>query len=139
MRKVIACVVMCVLCAASGCMSVSQRRTFRKVMAVYDEAALTCDVSQTIAFSDGGKWDLGQHGQPVEEANPIYGHTPTPTALLTGLMATIGTVVLAQGAQNRLGDAWLAGVGIVETVVVANNYQFSGLCGADTSRLQKVR
>lgn len=115
------------------------RQEWRDRIAIADASLLACDTFQTIRFSDYGTWDLGEHGVPIREANPILGYTPSPTKLIGWLAVSLSSVLLADRVGGRAADVALVALGIAESVVVGSNLRYGGACGFGPTNLERLR
>lgn len=86
-----------------------ERRTSLALMATSD-AAIACDMSQTLWMADGGKWDHGLH-----EGNPLLGTHPSPTIIVGASVAALAVNTAAYFVlPARWRPYWFGGVTLVE-------------------------
>lgn len=112
---------------------------WRHTLAVYDAAAAACDTSETLEFSNYGRWNLGRGNMPIEEANPVLGATPSPLTLLAWLAVAELGVFAVHHYEGKATDVALVAVGVVETTANVLNVRYAGLCGIGPTNLQDVR
>ena len=113
---------------------------WRDTLAAYDAVAMACDQSETLAFSDYGRWDLGQHGTPILETNPLLGREPSPALLIGELVGVeVGIWALHHFGPHWYTDAGLVAVGAVETYANVRNVQYVAPCGVGPGSLQIVK
>jgi hypothetical protein len=89
--------------------STFERRASLTALVVSD-VAIACDLSQTLWFADGGKYDHG-----LTEMNPVLGRTPSPERIIaTNIAALVGNTALYFVLPKKLRPYWFGGVMLVE-------------------------
>ncbi len=91
-----------------------------------------CDYRQTMALSDGGRWDVrSPSGGHYQEMNPLLGHEPSTTAM-TIYVATAEAGIVEVGVLRLPTWVKYAALGLIvaaETVEVARVAPVAGVCG----------
>lgn len=77
------------LSTTAACMGTWEKHpTFERhasaAMLVASDAAIVCDLSQTLWMADGGKYDRG-----LTELNPVLGRTPSPERIIATNIAAL--------------------------------------------------
>jgi hypothetical protein len=116
----------------AGCAGRYERGA-RYAAIAYDVGMTTCDIGQTYAESDGGRWDIMPNpGAHLYEGDPLLGPTPAPGLLATNAVLT-SAVTTWIGTKAPTWAAWtyLGIVGVVETAMVfkPTHMQYGGACG----------
>ena len=82
------------LVLVSGCSNVWVRRG----TLIAGNAAVACDLSQTLWMNHGNRWDRG-----YQEANPILGHSPSEETIYA---ANLGTIAVNTALYFILPEKW---------------------------------
>lgn len=87
-----------VMVMLTGCLSGSQARWAKRASLAAGNAAILCDLSQTLWMADGGKWDHG-----LSEMNPVLGRYPG-TGTIIG--ASLGSIAVNTALYYLLPGSW---------------------------------
>lgn len=108
-------------------------RDARYAATTYVVGMTACDIGQTYAESDGGRWDVEPSpGHHLIEGNPILGPVPPPGLLATDLVLTSAvTTWIGTRAPRWVAWSYLGIVGAVETALVFEpvHVRWGGYCG----------